>query len=525
MPGVSETLLVIEPAPARRAKTLAIIAGAVAVVLVLGAGAYFGYRFLFGGAQPSERMPASTVAFLSVDLTPSAEQSTKLLQLLKKFPGHGGDASPAATIERLLEKLELKNLDVKRDITSWIGTRVAVGGWVDAAGDPYALVAISSEDDKAATAGLTRMRQNSGGELGFVVSDGYALIAGGADRSQAAADAAAAEAAKSPLSQEAKFVQARQWLADDQVALLYLDFDRIAKLTKTLTKALSESLMPSGEPFEDEMLGDEEIFGEMGDEFGKAFQGRVIAGARVEDDAVVVKSRTFGAKPDSAPGGSNTLARLGELPSDAEIAAVATLPEDLETSSMAAFAMPMAFSSLLFKPPLLTSAQEQELTELFAKEELTEAEEKRLEELLGGTGGQQSDAPFEALTQALSGATVAFAMKEVNGGSPVLQAAVALATAPSPERVKELTALSSDEVTVKVEGSTLTLGSPGFTVTGKLSGDPLFQRAAVGAPANLRLAIYADLKFVKAKTPLRAVIIMAGAEQGEQVSVARVLFG
>jgi hypothetical protein len=533
----------------RRSKTPVILAGAVAVALVLGVGAFFGYRFLFGGTQPAQRFPASAVAYISIDLTPSADQTIKLVKLVKRFPGHSGDADPKASIEKLLEQLNIKGVEPKRDITSWLGSRLGLGAWFDAQGEAFALLAVSSEDDKAAAEGLGRIRENAKGGIGFVVREGYALIALGDKQAQRAAETADAEAAKTPLSAQAGFADARKWLADDQIAVAYLDLSGLGRLVEEFGK----SMLPGGED-----LG----------EVGEALQGRVIAGARIEDEAILVRSRSFGAKPAETPGITDAIARLAALPAGSEIAAVASLSRDLDASPVAGLALGSMFTAglgsepasgltpaedkelneLLLKDvqdtltpaeearmqeltnkmlsfgPELTPEEEKELDALFAKDELTEAEQKRFEELLGGPmGGEGPD--LEALLETLSGATVSISMKGV-AGEPMLSAVAALAKAPSAETVSALKEISP-EVTISVEGTTLTAKSTGYTASGKLADDPLFQRATAGAPANLYLAAYVDLKFAKEKErgPLRGLAFMVGEEHGDQVALARILIG
>ncbi|GIH04499.1 hypothetical protein Rhe02_25660 [Rhizocola hellebori] len=538
----------------RRSKTPVILAGAVAVALVLGVGAFIGYRLLFGGGQPAERFPASAVAYISIDLTPSADQTVKLVKLVKKFPDHSGDADPKASIEKLLEKLEIKGIEPKRDITSWLGSRLALGAWSDPQGETYGLLAISSEDDKAATAGLTRIRDKSSQGMGFVVRDGYALIAVGGKQAQRAAEAADAEAAKSPLSAQADFSTARKWLADDQIVVAYADLGGLGRLADKFSK----DLLPAGED-----LGD----------LSKTFKGRVIGGARIEQDAILVRSRSFGAEPTQTAAIGDAIARLGALPAGSEIAAVASLPSGLSESPLAGIPLSAALiggmglgpsggglspqeqtelNELMSKDlqnkltpaeearltelmdktsgfgPDLSPAEQKELDALFSKDELTEAEEKRVEELLGGgaTGGAGPD--IDAVLQTLSGATVAISMTGV-ADKPALSIVAALAKAPSADTISSLKEISPD-LTVSVEGTTLTAKSAGFTAGGKLADDPLFKRATAGAPGNLTFAAYVDLKFAKKAGgpqtgPLTGLCLMAGTDQGDQVALARVLIG
>ncbi|HCT80148.1 MAG TPA: hypothetical protein DGT23_27020 [Micromonosporaceae bacterium] len=554
----------VEVVSVRRSKTPLILAGAVAVALVLGIGAYVGYRFLFGGAQPAERMPASVIAYAAIDLTPGLDQTNKLRKLLEKFPSQSGNTDPKAAIEKLLQELDIEGVDPKRDLASWLGLRAAVGLWLDSRDDPYAVVAVASTDDEAAKKGLTVLRDKSKASLGFVVRDGYALVAIGDKDAQRAADAAEAEAQKSPLAKATKYVEARKWLADEQLTIVYADLSAYGRLMKSF---MGKDLLEGEDPETTEQ------FQKMLDEQSKNFTGTVIAGARIEDDGIVSRSRSFGAKAITSGTVSDAIGKLGALPASSEIAAVAKVPDDLDKSPFATFGLPFALTpglgaagtplteaeqkelealmdkdfegkltdaeqkrldELMAKMPGfggsdLTPAQEKELDALLAKDTLTAAEQKRLEELFGGPGAGASKA-WEELFGVLSGATVTVSVAGV-ADKPVFRALAELTTAPSAKTVTELTKLSDGDVKVTVEGKTLTATSPSYSAAGKLADDALFQRCVSGAPANVQLAVYVNLaKAVPAKWreklgPFKAFSVMQGTEQGDQIAVARVLIG
>lgn len=183
-------------------------------------------------------------------------------------------------------------------------------------------------------------------------------------------------------------------------------------------------------------------------------------------------------------------------------------------------------AELLAKVPAfggdLNPAQQKELDELLRKEKLTEAEQKRLDELFGPQAGEPS-AGFDTVFDVLSGATIAFSVRSV-GDKPMLSVVAALAKAPSAETAEALTRFSPD-VKMTIDGTTLTATSPGFEAGGKLADDPLFQRAFAGAPPSLHLAAYAQLAFLKQESPFEAVSVMAGVEGDDQVTLVRVLIG
>ncbi len=68
----------------RRAGLVA--AAAAAVVVAVGAGAYGVVQLLAGGSSPATAVPADAVAYLSLDLDPSAAQKLEAFKILRKFP-------------------------------------------------------------------------------------------------------------------------------------------------------------------------------------------------------------------------------------------------------------------------------------------------------------------------------------------------------------------------------------------------------------------------------------------------------
>jgi Protein of unknown function (DUF3352) len=546
------------PVAVKRPKSFLFLAAAAAVALVISVGAYFGYNLVFGGPQPAERMPASAFAYLSVDLSPGLDQTSKLAKLAKKLPQTGSEKSPKAGLEKAFDGLDLKDLDVKRDLSAWLGNRVGVAAWAGGHQQVYGLLALESTDDEAATAGLKRIKDAVKGRFGFTVHDGFALAAFGGEDAQAAADAAAAEAAASPLSESAKYAEARKWLEGDQFAVFYADYDGFSKIADS--------------------LGTKEMGGPIATP-----SGTVIVGVRAEDDGLSARFRTFGGKAKPASPPTDALGKLGALPAGTGIGMVLRLPEDAKAwSSLVGLPYALAFASAgdefsmdepqsrltpaeqeefdaliekqmtgklskaeqkrfeqlskkmigpIGSPKDLTPAEQAELEALIAKPNPTEAEQARMAELLvpgypaGGPDGlgKEWDETFDAL----SGGLLSLAVTDV-AATPSFRAIVELAKTPDAETMKRLTALSGKNMTVKVDGGTLSLQSDGFTGSGRLADDPLFRRASAGsAAADAQMAVYVDLTRVapaKARAelgPYQAIFISGGADSG----TAKVLIG
>jgi hypothetical protein len=543
-----------EPLAIKRKKTPIILAGAAATALVVSVGAFVAYRLVFGGPQPAERMPASVIAFASLDLTPGLDQTRKLNKLAEKMPEASNVKDPKAALEKALEDLDLKGVDVKRDVTAWLGNRMALAAWTDSHHNVYGLLALESTDDKAATAGLNRIKQAANGEMGFTVHDGFALAAFGDSAKQdvqAAADAAAAEAATSPLAKSAKYTEARKWLDGDQFAVFFADYDGFGKI--------AESLVPK----------------DLSQAGGGMPSGTVIVGVRAESDGLSARFHTFGGKAKAAPAVTNAVGRLGDLPAGTSLGVVARVPEEFAAGSLLFMGLPFAFAAPGTEPPQpesvltpreqkefdslmekvasgkitaaeqkrfdelsqkmfptepakdLTPAERKELEALLSKGDLTEAEAKRLNELIGVPEGPVAGGAWEDLFGGLGGGLVTLAAADLTT-SPAFRAVIELTKTPDAESAKRMTELSSKDFTVRLDGATLTLQSKGFSASGRLADDALFRRATANAPAgDTQMAIYADLtravsaQFRAKLGPFQAIFVAAGGDSG----MARVLIG
>lgn len=535
----------------KRSKTPIILASAAAVALVVSVGAFVGYRLLFGGPQPAERLPASVLAYLSVDLNPGFDQTRKLAELAEKMPQTGSAKDPKAALEKALNGLDLNGVDVKRDLTSWLGNRMAAAAWADGKHDMYGLLALESTDDKAATAGLDRIKESAKGKAGFTVHDGWALIAFGDKDAQAAADAVAAEAKTSPLSKSAKFTEARKWLEGDQFAVFFADYDGFS----AMIRAEAPKELP------------EELF--------QLPTGTMILGVRAEDDGLSARFRGFGGKPKTDQPVTDAMGKLGALPSGTGAGLVARLPDGFSLTPFLLFGLPLGFASgpgeLNELEPLtpaeqkefdelttkqltgkltkaeqkrldeleqkmfplgpekeLTPAEQKELDALIAKPNLTEAEQKRLNELLGvpDFGTPPGSEAWKELFDALAGGVVTLSMS-MEGLKPAFHAVVELVKAPDAETAKRLNELSDKDVTVKLDGATLSVQSNASVGTGRLADDPLFRKASAGAGADAQIAAYVDLtRLVPAEHrtelgPYQAIFASVNGDSG----IVRVLIG
>jgi hypothetical protein len=382
MPAIDLDLAVPTAATPARRRAPVFVAAGLTLLLLIGGG--IGYQALSGGdRRPEQFTPASVAAFAAIDLDPGLGQQLSLLRLAKKLPasaGVGRAGNAKAFIAEVLGKLHLEGVDVGRDLTSWLGLRAGVSAWTDDQKRTYALISAVSTDDAAATKGLRHIADTvQDTDIGFVVHDGTVLIAIGDNDADAAAQAAAAEAKRAPLGELDSFRQAREWLDNDPVLLVWTDLARVrdSVLAGLEETGMSSSLDPA-----------------------KALKGTMILGVRATDDGIEARYRTFGAGREQSLA-SDALSRLGKLPGNSNVGAALSFPKDFGLDSMSSFAgsglalggLPLLFggfasSSGNTSAPTLevpSDADQAELTKLLSKDPstLTKAEQERIEELIG----------------------------------------------------------------------------------------------------------------------------------------------
>ncbi len=155
------------PRRGRGGKGLAIGISAALVVGLLGGGAVFAYSKLSGGGpQPEEALPASTVAFMKVDLNPSAGQKVDGFRFARKFPelrkqleGLDENGDLREEVFKAIQKSgDATDLDYEKDIKPWLGDRMAVAAVKDDGGSgPIPVFALAITDQDKAKEGLDKI--------------------------------------------------------------------------------------------------------------------------------------------------------------------------------------------------------------------------------------------------------------------------------------------------------------------------------------------------------------------------------
>jgi len=214
------------PGQGRRGRgwIIALVA-AVLVGVVAGGGVWAASKLSGGGTQPQDVLPANAMAYVRLDLDPSAGQKLALFGIARKFSAtrdaFGGD-DPREALVTALQKddPELSKIDYARDVEPWLGDRVGLAVLPgDGGGDPVGALAVQVKDEAAARAGIAKLGLGSKGGLAF--RDGYAVIA----TSQKLADEYVKAA---PLSGDPHFAADLGALGEQGVLSFWMDVEKVA---------------------------------------------------------------------------------------------------------------------------------------------------------------------------------------------------------------------------------------------------------------------------------------------------------
>jgi hypothetical protein len=201
---------------------------AVGVAAAVGLGGWGAYAMLSGGgAQPADVIPADAVAYVSLDLDPSASQKIEAFKMLKKFPGLDKELGLSTTddlrrlvFDEIKQEEGCKDLDYGRDVEPWIGERLAVAAVPDAEpGFDAPVFALQVSDADAAREGIGALAACVGTEdgFGFTFSGDYVLLTDSEKR----AKAVAASAAEGSLADDDEFQDWTGQVGDPGIVTVY----------------------------------------------------------------------------------------------------------------------------------------------------------------------------------------------------------------------------------------------------------------------------------------------------------------
>ncbi len=216
----------------RRRRTPIVISASAVLVLLLGVGAYAGVRAWTGAGikEAESAVPASVSAFARIDIKPGYRDQLAFDNLVKKFPTGKSTQDFLTTEETNVSKSA--GLNFNADVKPWFAGQVGAAEWTNAAGKPVSLLVFSSKDDAAAKTALGKVQAKEGKDFGFVLSNGFAIIAG-SDTAQPDAVAAAAAAKAHNLADSPTYKSAISHLAGHNLVIAYVDLASLGKVAGT----------------------------------------------------------------------------------------------------------------------------------------------------------------------------------------------------------------------------------------------------------------------------------------------------
>ncbi len=222
-----------------------LIGGAVVGGLALaGAGAWAAVTLAGGGPQPTEALPADTLAFMSIDLDPSAGQKIEAMKMLNKFPAFDDEFGIDPTddirkvvFDKVLESDPCDGLTYDDDIAPWIGDRAAIAAVSGSDGKPAPVFVLQVTDDAKAEDGLGALVACGDSETGgFVVQDGWATVAEDEETAQAVAD----DAAEGDLESDADYQQWMDEIGDAGFVTMYAAPDSLQSIYDSVGASAEE---------------------------------------------------------------------------------------------------------------------------------------------------------------------------------------------------------------------------------------------------------------------------------------------
>jgi hypothetical protein len=303
-----------------------LVAGAGAgVVAVVAAGGFGLAQLLSGSGSPADAVPANALAYVSVDLDPSASQKIAAIQMMRKFPAlkeeMGLDARDDVRQWFFEDALDdgCRGLTYEADVAPWIGERMAVAAVPDQGSTVSPLFALQVSDQDAAAQGLRALADTcgEGEDVGVAFVGDYAVLM----EKQADADSYAAAAEASPLSGDADYRTWTDRIGDPGVVNAYVSAEAPARMTDLAAEMAGDAA--------DDIAPSEQMDRMRQDvvELYRDFEGA--AGTlRFADGtlelAVATKGMPGGVAAVAAPGAP----ALGDLPASTAAAFTVSFPEN-----------------------------------------------------------------------------------------------------------------------------------------------------------------------------------------------------
>ncbi len=213
-----------------------LIAGGLVALLAVGGGIAFGVAKLSGGgAQPADVIPADAIAYVRLDIDPSAGQKVAAVRFLSKFPGakdvFGSDDMRKGLWEQISKQSTnscFKKFNFDKDIAPWLGDRAGVALRPGkTGGEPNMVFVVQTSDEAQAKDTLAKLAacNDSGGGTDVRTRNGYAVLT-----PKGQGDAALAALDKGSLASNSTFTGDMSALGDQGVASMWFDAAKLAAL-------------------------------------------------------------------------------------------------------------------------------------------------------------------------------------------------------------------------------------------------------------------------------------------------------
>ena len=228
----------VSTAAPRRTRRNLLWGGLLAGALVIGGGTAFAVTTLSGGgAQPDEVLPGNAIAYVRMDIDPSAGQKIAAVRLLRKLPqvndavAGGGDPRQKLFDSLQKDSADLKKVSYEQDIKPWLGDRLGVAVMPsEKSGDVNVALAVQLKDEEKAKAGLDKLmsvEEGNAGDSDVAFRDGYALLT---EKGRGADLSAALD--KGTLAANTTYAQDMKALGEQGVLSGWTDASRAMKLAQ-----------------------------------------------------------------------------------------------------------------------------------------------------------------------------------------------------------------------------------------------------------------------------------------------------
>lgn len=218
------------PAEPPRSRRNVVVAAASAVALVAAGGTVAAITFLSGSTHnAAESAPASSFAFVQVDLDPSASQKLDLYRFSKRFPQSptskkGNDDSVVDTLVAEMVESSDSGLDYQRDVKPWLGDSAGFAAYPDSEGKATPIGILGYKDKDKAEAALKKAMKDGGG---YAFGERFVVVA----VSQAIASDAVAKAKKQSLEESSShFKDDIDALEGDPLVTMWADLEKATPL-------------------------------------------------------------------------------------------------------------------------------------------------------------------------------------------------------------------------------------------------------------------------------------------------------